>query len=89
MYEKSVMTFWGEIRNRLQLTRYSIAKRLGLRQGSWDNLEQDGGRPSLELLVKLKQLSGLTGDELFAIMAELHGEKPKDRAKDRNAEPGG
>ena len=75
------MNFWGHVRECLHLTRYSIAKRLGLRQGSWDNLEQEGGRPSLELLVRLKQLSGLSGDELFAIMEELHGEKPKGRAK--------
>ena len=77
------MNFWSELRKRLQLTRYSIAKQLGLRQGSWDNLEQEGGRPSLELLVKLKQLSGLTGNELFQLLDELHGEKPKSRTKGR------
>ena len=75
------MNFWSEIRERLHLTRYSIAKLLDLRQGSWDNLERGGGRPSLELLVKLKELSRLSGDELFAIMQDLHGEKAKGRRR--------
>jgi DNA-binding XRE family transcriptional regulator len=79
------MNFWSEIRERLNLTRYSMAKQLGLRQGSWDNLEQEGGRTSLELLVKLKQLSNLSGDELFGIMEKLHGEKAKGKPKGRRS----
>jgi transcriptional regulator with XRE-family HTH domain len=82
------MNFWIDLRKRLHLTRYSIAKQLGLRQGSWDNLEQEGGRPTLELLVKLKRLSDRTGNELFAIMEEFHGEKPKGR-KGRKPAPAG
>jgi hypothetical protein len=68
--KKNVVSFWAEIRSRLHLTRYAIAKKLKLAQPSWDNLELHGGRPSLNLLVSIKKLSGFSGNELFALMEQ-------------------
>lgn len=78
------MGFWAEVRERLQLTRYAMARKLGLKQGSWDNLEQQGGRPSLELLVKIKKLTSLTGNELFELMerSEAKPQHPKNTSEE-------
>jgi hypothetical protein len=72
------MNIWAVIRSKLGLTRYAIAKQMGMRQTKWDNLEIECGRPTLDYLVRLKNLSGLSGNQMFELIEEA-GAKPKSR----------
>jgi DNA-binding XRE family transcriptional regulator len=63
------------IREMLGWTRYKMAKELGISQTQYDYLEREAKSTQTKLLIKLKKVSGLSGNEFWKIFEREVKEK--------------
>jgi transcriptional regulator with XRE-family HTH domain len=73
-----------KIRDRLGVTRYGLARLLGLPTPSIDHLEESGKAIKIEVLAKLRRAADLTWDEVGDMIdEEVFAGEAKPKRKDR------